>query len=81
TALAYVMRKALRIERVVRQEIEPLALHLAATTASHPPDLNLQKDTRVAARQIANLPYASVVPTRMNPSSAPANRFLRAGRA
>src|ERR1035437_2988248 len=35
TALAYVMGKALRIERVVRQEIEPLALHLAATAASH----------------------------------------------
>src|ERR1039457_5807317 len=33
TALAHVMGKALRIERVVRQEIEPLALHLAATAA------------------------------------------------
>src|SRR5664280_718293 len=76
TALANVMRKALRIERVVRQEIEPLALHLAATAASHPPDLNLQEDARVAARQIANLPYTSVVPTRMNSPAAPANRFF-----
>jgi hypothetical protein len=76
TALTHVMRKALRIERVVRQEIEPLALHLAATTALHPPDLNLQEDARVTARQIANLPYAPVVPTRMNPPAAPANRFF-----
>src|ERR1019366_7125918 len=76
TALAHVMGKALRIERVVRQEIEPLALHLAATAASHPPDLNLQEDTRVAARQIANLPYTPLVPTRMNSPAAPANRFF-----
>ena len=76
TALAHVMRKALRIERVVRQKIEPLALHLAATTALHPPDLNFQKDARVTARQIANLPYAPVVPTRMHPPTAPANRFF-----
>src|SRR5665811_894501 len=76
TALAHVMGKALRIERVVRQEIEPLALHLAATAASHPPDLNLQEDARVAARQITNLPYTPVVPTRMNSPAAPANRFF-----
>ena len=68
--------KALRIERVVRQEIEPLALHLAATAASHPSDLNLQEDARVAARQIANLPYTPAVPTRMNSPAAPANRFF-----
>jgi hypothetical protein len=70
------MGKALRIERVVRQEIEPLALHLAATAASHPPDLNLQEDARVAARQIANPPYTPVVPTQMNPPAAPAGRFF-----
>src|ERR1039458_4083891 len=68
--------KALRIERVVRQEIEPLALHLAATAASHPPDLNLQEDARVAARQIANPPYTPVVPTQMNPPAAPVGRFF-----
>ena len=68
--------KALRIERVVRQEIEPLALNLAATAAWHPPDLNLQEDARVAARQIANLPYTSVVPTRMNsPAQHPQTVF------
>src|SRR5450830_360968 len=76
TALAHVMGKALRIERVVRQEIEPLALHLAATAASHPPDLDLQEDVRVAARQIANPPYTPVVPTRMNPPTASAIRFF-----
>ena len=76
TALAHVMGKALRIERVVRKEIEPLAFHLAATAASHPPDLNLQEDARVATRQIANLPYTPVVPTQMNSPAAPANRFF-----
>ena len=76
TALANVMGKALRIERIVRQEIEPFALHLAATAASHPPDLNLQKNVRVAARQIANPPDTPVVPTRMNPPTAPAIRFF-----
>ena len=68
TALAHVMGKALRIERVVRQEIEPLALHLAATAASHPPDLDLQEDARVAARQIAKSPA--------RPTLAPCTRFL-----
>jgi hypothetical protein len=76
TALTHIMGKALRIERVVRQEIEPLALHLAATAAPHPPDLNLQEDAGVAARQIANPPYAPVVPTRMNPPAAPAGHFF-----
>jgi hypothetical protein len=76
TAPADVMGEALRIKRVVSQEIELLALHLAATAASHPPDLDLKEDARVAARQIANSPYPPVVPPRMNRSATSANRFF-----
>src|ERR1019366_7009778 len=57
-------------------EGEPLAVPLAATAASHPPDLDPQEDARVAARQIATPPYTPVVPTQMNPPAAPAGRFF-----
>ncbi|MEI7875981.1 MAG: hypothetical protein WCK95_27930 [Alphaproteobacteria bacterium] len=71
-----IVGKALRVERIVGQKIEPLALHLATTAALHPPDLDLQENPRVAARQIANQPFTPVVPSRMNPPAAPADRFF-----
>ena len=68
--------EALGVEGIVRQEVELLALHGTATPAPDAPDFDLQEDARVAARQIANPPYAPVVPTRMNSPTAPADRFF-----
>jgi hypothetical protein len=42
----------------------------------HPPDLDLQENPRVAARQVTNPTSPPVVPTRMNPPAAPADRFF-----
>jgi hypothetical protein len=42
----------------------------------HPPDLNLQENPRVAARQIANQPYTPIVPTPMKPPAASADCFF-----
>ena len=76
-----VMGKALRIERVVRQEIEPLALHLAATAASHPPDLNLQEDAvSPHGRSRTCRIRRSYQPECICPQH-PQTVFLRAGRA
>ena len=46
TAPPNVVGKALGIEGVVRQEVEPLALHVPATLALHTTHLDLQKDAR-----------------------------------
>jgi hypothetical protein len=48
TAPSQVAGKALGIEGVVRQEVEPLALHMAATLGQHATHLGRQKDTCVA---------------------------------
>ena len=76
TAPPHVVGKALGIEGVVRQEVEPLALHLAATLAQHATHLEIQKDTRVATRKIANTSRASVVPARVHTSAATSDRFF-----
>ena len=60
------------VEGVLRQEVEPLALPLAATLAPHPTHLDLQNEARVAARQIANAPRPSVVPAPVRSSTATA---------
>jgi hypothetical protein len=70
------MRKALGIERVVGQELQPLALHLAATAALHAPDLDLEVDAHIAAGQIANPPRPPVVPARLRSTTAAAGRFF-----
>src|SRR6266568_83331 len=48
TAPADVEGKSLGVERVVRQELETLALHLAAPAATHAPHLELQEDAQAA---------------------------------
>src|SRR5450756_1646870 len=75
-ATADVIGKALGIERVVRHEVEALALHVPATLAPHAAYLDLQVDAHVAAGQIANTPRASVVPTRVDSIAAAANAFF-----
>jgi len=75
-APAHVVRKALGIERVVGQELQPLALHLAATAALHAPNLELEVDACIAAGQIARPMRAPVVPTRLRSATAAAGRFF-----
>jgi hypothetical protein len=75
-APAHVMRKALGIEGIVGQEVQPLALHFAATSALDAPNLALEIDTRIAAGQIANATRAPVVPTQVRSTTAAAERFF-----
>jgi hypothetical protein len=49
---------------------------LPATLAPHPTHLDLQKDARVATRQIANVPRAPVVPADVRSTTATAERFF-----
>ena len=76
TAPPHIVGKAFGIDGVVRQEVEPLALHVAATLALHATHLELQKDACVATREIANASRASVVPARLDSTTAAANVFF-----
>jgi hypothetical protein len=75
-APADVASKPLRIERVVGQELQPLALHSAATAALNAPNFELEVDPRVAAGQIASPTRAPVVPPRLRSTAAAAGRFF-----
>ena len=57
------------------ENLQPLALHVAATLARHATHLELDKNARVATRGIANAPRASVVPTRLDSTTAAAAVF------
>jgi hypothetical protein len=70
------MRKALGVEGIVGQEVQPLALHFAATSALDAPNLELEIDTRIAAGQIANPTRAPVVPAQVRSTTAAAERFF-----
>jgi streptogramin lyase len=50
---SYVKGKALRVQRVVGQKIQPLALHLAAASAGNPPNLHFEVHAGIATRQVA----------------------------
>jgi hypothetical protein len=75
-AAANVKGKAFGIERVVRQELQLLALHVTATPTQHAPDLDLQVDARVATGKIANMPHAPIVPARVHATAAAADSFF-----
>ncbi len=75
-APAHVMGKALGIEGIVGQNLQPLAFHFAASSALHAPHLDLQEDTHVPTREIANASRTSVVPPGMNSTAAAADRFF-----
>lgn len=76
TAPPHVEGKALGMARLVRQEVAPLALHLAATLAQNATHLDRQKNTCVATGEIANAPRASVVPARLESTIASANALF-----
>ena len=71
-----VMGKALGIEGIAGQEVELLAFHFAAMLAVNPPHVDSKVDPAVAARQIANLPRALVVPAKPHTSAAATLRFF-----
>src|SRR5512140_3127566 len=76
SAPSHVAGNAFGIEGVARQEVEPLPLHLAATLARHATHLDRQEGTRVATREVANAPRASVVAARLESSTTSADGFL-----
>jgi hypothetical protein len=75
-APADIIGKALGIERIVRQKVELLALHLATVTAVKAPHLQFQNNPRVAARQIAHAPHLAIVPAHLTATTATANGFF-----
>jgi len=75
-AAADIERKAPGEVRIVRQEIQPLALHGAAAAAGDTPYRELQDDAEPAARQVANPPLRLVVPAGLHPSALAAGCFF-----
>ena len=71
-----VVGEALGVGRVVGQERQVLALHVAATPARHAPNLQLQKDIPDATGEIAYAPYPPVVPADVNNTADAADRFF-----
>ena len=68
--------KALGVERIVRQKVEPLPFHLAAVAAIKAPHLQFQKYPRVPTGQIAYMADLAVVPAHLDATTAPAHRFF-----
>src|SRR3984885_2230980 len=62
--------------RIVRQKIQPFALHGAATPARDAPYLEFQNNPQSCTRQVANLPYPTVVPALLGPPATSADRFF-----
>src|SRR3974390_2659315 len=62
--------------RVVRQKIQPFALHGAATPARGAPHFQLQNNPKSCTRKVANMSRPSVIPPLLNPTATAANRFF-----
>src|SRR6266700_3798353 len=75
-AAADIKRKAFGEVRIVRQKIQPFALHGAAVAARDAPHLEFQNNPKSRARQVANLPHPPVVPTVLDLLATAANRFF-----
>src|SRR5262249_7064794 len=63
------------------EEVQPLALHLAATPALHAPHLEFQVNARIAAGKIAHPSRSPVVPAHLRPATAAAQRFFERRRS
>src|SRR5215475_771225 len=68
--------KALGVERVVCQKVEPFLLHLAAATAINAPDLQLKQYSHLPARSVTHLPDLAVVPSHLDAATAPTRCFF-----
>src|SRR5262252_4545456 len=71
-----VVAKALGVERIIGQKVEPLALHLATAAAVEPSHLQFEENARVAARQVAHPADLAVVPTHLDVAATAAGRFF-----
>ena len=68
--------ETLGVERIVRQPVQLLLLHLAAAPAVDAPNLQLQVDPHVPARQIAHSAHLAVVPGAVDAPTGAARRFF-----
>src|SRR5271165_695784 len=75
-AASDIKRKAFGEVRIVRQKIQPFALHGAAMTARDAPHFEFQNNPKPCARQVANLPHPPVVPPVPDLPATAANRFF-----
>src|ERR1700758_459709 len=73
---ADVIGKPLGVERIVRQKVELLPLHPAATAAVEPPHLQFEINPRVATRQITHAAQLAIVPAHLHTTTTSANRFF-----
>src|ERR1700730_17357442 len=64
------IRKALGVERVVGQKVEPFPFHLAAAPAIDAPALQLKQYSHVPAGQVTHLPDFAVVPSHLDAATA-----------
>src|ERR1700758_2840153 len=68
--------KALGVERVVCQKVEPLLLHLAAATAIDAPSLQLRPYAHLPTGQVTHLPDLAVVPPHLDAATASTRCFF-----
>ena len=76
TAPADVMGEPLRVQRIVGQKVQALALHGAAIPAVDSPHFDLEVDARVGAGQIAHPARAAVVPAQLRCTADTAECFF-----
>ena len=75
-AAADIERETFGEVRIVRQKIQPFALHGATTAARHAPHFELENNPKSCARQVANLSHPPIVPAVPGPPATAANRFF-----
>src|SRR5271157_5037591 len=75
-ASPHIVSKALGVERIVRQKLEPFPFHLAATAALDPPHFQFEKYPSVPARQIAYAAHRPVVPAHVDATATAAGCFF-----
>ncbi len=68
--------KAFAVERIVREPIQLLPLHLAASLAVDAPALDLQVDPMVSTGQVAHSAQLAVVPSSLEVATGSADRFF-----
>ncbi len=72
----HVPGETLRVERVVRQERQPLAFHRSAAPTVNPSDFQLEVDPSIAAGQVPHPSRRAVVPTTARLSAGAAAGFF-----
>src|SRR6266576_2928328 len=72
----HIVSKALGVKRIVRQKLQPLALHFATASTKHPANFQFQVHPRIAARQIPKLTNSAVVPTLLHAPAVATGSFF-----